>query len=125
MADLSRLNFDTNVNYMKRSSLSGQIIIILGSVGSTTTYTIAHNLGYIPIIHVSYDASNNGIIWSGDKANLYNNSSLSGSSSPADPTLTYWVDTTTLTINLINDTSPTASGSRTIYWIIYLDYGNI
>lgn len=124
MADLSKLNFDSEVNYMKRSSISGSTPITLGSDGTETSYTVHHGLGYIPIIHVSYDASGNGIIWSGDKVNLYTDSSAGGLFA-ADPQLLYWVDTQDLTIEVVNNTDPVATGTRTIYWIIYLDYGNM
>lgn len=125
MANETLLAFDSRVNYMKRSSISGQESIPLGAVGATTTTAkpITHNLGYIPVVHVSFEPTGDGTIFPTEKINKYTESSA-GFQVITDPFLTYWFDTTTLTIELSNFTSPAATGSRMVYWVIYLDYGN-
>lgn len=124
MADETLLAFDSRVNYMKRSTITDQAAIALGAVGTTTTKVITHNLGYIPVVHVSFEPTGDGTIFPSEKINKYTESSID-TPTITDPTLTYWFDTTTLTIELNNLTTPTATGSRMVYWVIYLDYGNV
>ena len=118
---LPELNFYSGVNYMKRDISSGTSTMTLGALNAVTATTITHNLGYIPFFQVFCDQDNTGKIWSANKINRLTRSS--SGSSPADPYLTSWATTTTLVINLHNATSPLATGNRTIYYLIYKDYG--
>lgn len=121
--DLSKLNFYSGANYLKRSSLSDTASLTLPAFGSSVTTTVDHNLNYIPFFDVFADIDGDGIIWSGgDKVTKYTESSLG--TNPESPRLSVWTTTTTLTITLTNNTSPTATGTRSVYWIIYLDYGD-
>jgi hypothetical protein len=120
--DLTKLSFISTLNYLKRdSALVGSDTITLGSSGSVSTKVVTHNLGYIPFFQVGADIVNDGMIWSNDIVNLYTQTSLSGTST-VYPTLMYWVTTTDLTIAFYNNTSPLQTGTRTVYWAIYLDY---
>lgn len=123
MFDLTKINFSSTVNYMKQSTeFSGDTTLTLPSAGNAVTHTVTHNLGYIPYFDVFVDFDNDGIIWAGEKVDEYTETSRAVSSTV--PTLSYWSTTTTLTMRLLNDTSPTATGTRKIYWLIYLDYGS-
>jgi len=124
MADLSKINFTATENYMKRSSISGSTTITLGAFGSNASATITHNLGYPPFFEVFCDIANDATLWASTKINQYTDSSLSGVY-PPDPELECWVTDTVLTINLRNDTSPTATGTRFVRYTLYLDYGGV
>lgn len=120
--DLTKLAFLSTENYLKRkATLVGSDTITLGSIGTVATKVVTHNLGYIPFFQVGADIKNDGTIWSNDLVNVYTQTSLSGTTTTY-PTLLYWVTTTTLTIALYNNTSPLKTGTRTVYWAIYLDY---
>lgn len=119
--NLSRLNFYSGANYMKRSGFVGSTPLTLPGYGLSVSIPINHNLGYIPDIEVSSEIDNTSTIWAPNKLDIWTESSLS--SDTTDPTLTWWTTTTTLTIRIDNFTSPTATGTRIVYWIIYLDYG--
>ena len=121
--DLTKLNFLSTLNYMKRYT-EGSASLTLGAYGTTVTQTITHNLGYIPFFQVFVDQDNSGNVWSATKINQYTETSLSGVD-PPDPALVTWATTTTLVINLINNTSPTATGTRTVWWVIYKDYSTL
>ena len=127
MADLSKLNFTTAEHYLKRSEFCGHEPLTLGAYGTTVTKTVDHNLGYIPLFDVSceFDAAGE-IIAGGEKVNAYTEQEfLSGlSTDPPYPFLRAWATTTQLIIKLENYTSPTATGTREVYWLIYLDYSN-
>jgi hypothetical protein len=123
IADLDKLIFLSTVNYMKRDSTCGTDTLTLGALYATTPKTVDHNLNYIPFFEVYCDFSGDGVLWAGEKVGEYTESSLSVTLE-AWPILERWITTTTLTMNLINSTSPTATGTRDIYWLIYLDYGN-
>lgn len=118
------LYFWSEANYMKRDISSGTATLTLGAFGSTVSQTVNHNLGYIPFYQVFTEQDNTGKIWAASKIDQYTETSLTGNN-PVDPTLTSWVTTTQLVLNLINNTSPTASGPRQVYWLIYKDYGNV
>lgn len=120
---LPNLYFYTPLNYMKRTSLTlDSTVVTLGGYGSTTSYTVTHNLGYIPFFEAYADVQQNGTIWARDIVTAYTGSSLTGAPDPAYPQLRCTATTTTMTISLTNTTSPVASGSVAIYWIIYKDY---
>lgn len=120
--NLSRLAFYSGVNYMKRSSFVGSATLTLPAYSGSVTTTISHNLGYIPDIEVSSEIDNSSTIWTPNKLDKWTESSLS--SDTTDPTLTWWTTTTTLTIRIDNFTSPTATGTRIVYYTVYLDYGS-
>lgn len=127
MADLTKLHFLSSENYLKRSTFCGSTVLGLPAGGSSVTYTITHNLGYIPFFEVYGELDTAGTIWAGGKVSENTDQNmLSGSGvSETYPQLDAWSDTTALTIRLTNDTSPVATGNRTVYWVIYKDYGNI
>lgn len=121
MIDISKISFWSEANYMKRSELCGSASLTLDAGGGTVTQTIPHNLGYIPFFEVYCDQNGNGIIWSQQKINLYTETSLFATL--PDPQVTAWSTTDILTINLSNPNLD--SGDRTVYWLIYLDWGNV
>ena len=120
-ANLSLLNFSSNENYMKRDASSGESILTLSS--GTVTTNIAHNLNFIPQYDVYADLNNDGTIWAGEQIGIYTDTSLFAN--PNELGLSSSITTTTLTITLQSYSSPLASGNRTVYYIIYKDYGNV
>lgn len=123
-ADLSKFNFYSGVNYMKRDVSIGTTLLTLGGAGTTVTHTVTHSLGYIPFYEVHAEIDNAEIIWNNTKI-YYSTDTSSGGGLEPQPALYSWITTTTLTISLVNQTTPTASGTRRIHWLIYRDYGNI
>jgi len=119
--DKTKLIFHSGTNYMKRSTFCGSATITLPAYGSTVSYTVTHNLGYIPFFQIFSDIDNTDSIWTPYKLDQYTDTGLSGVD-PAVPRLDSWVTTTTLVISITNNTSPTATGTRAIYWLIYKDY---
>lgn len=124
--DETKIGFSTDSNYLKRSNdFTGTTTVTLPAYGDSVTHPVTHSLGYIPQFEVFVDIDNDGTIWSSEKVDQYTDSSLSGTEDPASPQVSYWSTTTELVIRLDNFTNPVASGTRPIYWIIYLDYGNV
>ena len=122
--DLTKVAFSSTVNYLKRDALSGSTALTLPAYGGNVSATITHNLGYIPFFQVLCDFNNDGKIWSAIKINDHTGTSKSGPPDPPEPSLRAWATTTTLVIRLDNNTNPTATGTRTVYYVIYRDYGN-
>jgi len=112
-------------NTLKRSTTTGTANIAAPAtatpwVGGTdfyTSYTVNHNLGYLPEVRVFFanDASDGKIYPAGGRR-------LTGfyPGLAANSIICLWeVTTTTLTITLESNTSKT--GNRDIWWVIYLD----
>lgn len=125
--DKPKINFSSDINYLKRSSFCGNATLTLPAVGGSVSTTVTHSLGYVPMFEVVAEIDDANTIWTGGKVStLTDQAFLSGLGT--DPTyvdLRCWSTTTTLTITLLNNTSPTATGTRKVYWIIYEDYGNV
>lgn len=127
MPDLSKLSFYSLVNYLKRdSNLENTTLLTLPASGSSVSYPINHNFGYVPQVYVGVDADNDGIIWSNQKVHAYTDTSASGlAASDVQQVLSsYTVDENQLVIYLENQTTTAAGQQRRIYWTIYKDYGN-
>jgi hypothetical protein len=126
-ADITKVDFITSENYLKRSSFCGHQTLTLGAYGTANITTIDHNLGYVPLfdVYCEFDAAGE-IIAGGEKVNAYTESAnLSGLAvDPPYPFLRAWATTTQLIMRLENNTSPLATGTRELYWLIYLDYSN-
>lgn len=125
--DLTKLNFFSGVNYLKRdTALVGTTLLTLPAADNVVSHTVTHSLGYIPFVYVGADVDNDGIIWSNQKVHTYTDTVLSGLTSTdiEQILLTHSVSTTQLVINLENLTTTEAGEQRRIYWVIYLDYGN-
>lgn len=121
MTDLTKLSFLSSLNYMKRDQSSGTGSVTLPALGSSVTKTVSHGLGYIPFYEVYTEIDNAGIIWNNTKIDKFTGSSATGTRD--NPLVFNWTTTSTLSIQLLN--TPGATGNRTLYWLIYLDYGNI
>lgn len=120
--DLSKIAFDSRQNYMKRG-FSGSADLTLGAAGATTTHTVSHDLGYIPIFMVGAELDDTSIIYSNNLVHEATQSSAGGANIPVQ--VQFWPTTTTLTINIINGSGTgTRAGTRTVHWVIYLDYGS-
>lgn len=120
MVDLTKLAFYSLMNYMKRSEFVGSASLTLGGAGAVSTHTVNHNLGYVPFFIVGANLNNTTTIWSGTRVHYATQSSAFADQ---DIELEYWCTTTDLTIRIRNgDGSFAQAGSRTVYWVIYLDY---
>jgi hypothetical protein len=122
--DITKIAFDSRLNYLKKGSdTSGTTSITLGGSGATTTHTVTHNLGYIPFFIVGAELPSTGTIWSNNYVHEFTQSSGTPPNTPVQ--LDFWCTSTTLTIEIRNGTGTgQQSGSRQIYWNIYLDYEN-
>jgi hypothetical protein len=121
--DLTKIAFDSRLNYLKKdTAISGSITIALSAGGGGATFdTINHNLGYVPFVIVGGELQNTTTVWSNDYVHTFTQSSASSPNYPV--TFTYWWDSTTLTIILINGAGTgQQSGNRTFYYNIYRDY---
>lgn len=125
MADLNKLSFISSENYMKRSEFCGSATLTLPSYGNTVSQTITHNLGFIPFYTVCAQIDTTDAIWTDGKVSaLTDQAYLSGlGADPTYPQLDSWITTTQLVIQFTNLTDPVATGDRTVYWLIYKDYG--
>ncbi len=120
--DISTLNFYSGLNYMKRSEFTGSTEVTLPAADATVSYTVTHNLGYVPFIIAGATLSDTSIIWSNNRVNYLTETSLSGPSNQ-EIKFYYWATTTTLVMSIRNGTGTGAlSGTRTLYWAIYEDY---
>lgn len=121
MADIRNTHATSDRNYLKRAEITGNTLITLPAAFSSVPYIVNHNLGYVPMVHVGCDFDGDDTIWNGSRVNKYTETSSSPGSLP-EITLKYWYTETTLTITIENNTFPTLTGTRKIWWIIYLDY---
>jgi hypothetical protein len=120
--DLTKIAFDSRLNYLKKdTAISGSTTIALSGGGGGATFdTINHNLGYIPFVIVGGELQDTTTLWSNDYVHVY---TQAGATPNYPVTFTYWWDTTTLTIILINGAGTgQQSGNRTFYYNIYRDY---
>lgn len=68
MPDLTKLQFYSGNNYLKRSEFFGQMNAV--STGFSPNQTsITHGLGYVPQFIVGADYQNNGIWWANEFCN--------------------------------------------------------
>lgn len=115
-------------NYMKRATY-GSTNLAAPSVSEysgylkTTTYTVNHELGFIPLFRVYYQPFQDGIIWPAMGARLNriipNPTNLTGSFGPG---LIAWPpDENNLSIQLFYEDN-TLTGTFPVYWVIYQDY---
>lgn len=124
MTDLSKLAFDSRLNYLKRSEFVGEESVTLGGAGSSTSFVeITHNLGYVPFFVAGATLQNDSIIWSNEYVHPRTRSSLTGGAQPVN--YEYWADENKMVVIIINGLSGgEQSGNRRIFWSIYLDYGS-
>lgn len=111
--DLSKLNFWSGANYMKRYDADNPYTdVTVGSFGNQTL-TVHHGLGHIPEFDVQAELQSNGRIWTGNRP-------MPNYDTADAPYFDAWTSNDDLTIVLHNP----VSGSKTvrIYHIIYKDY---
>lgn len=122
---MSILSLFGEKNTLKRSSLSDTANIAapqtaapwIGGTSFYTSYVVAHSLGYIPEVRVFFANSD-----SDGKIYPAGGRRLSGfyPGLAANQIICLWeVDATNLTITLESNTTKT--GTRDIWWVIYLD----
>lgn len=120
MTDLALIG---DKNYLKRDPSSGSTSIAAPSAYTSwfmyaTTYTVAHNLGYIPLARVYFENSaTDGKVY---PAGGVRNGLYPGLAYGTDCYCLYELDENNLTIYLESGTAQT--GNRTIYWVIYKDF---
>ena len=64
MPDLTKLQFFSGNNYLKRSQFFDQIGIPVAGYAQWGQVSVTHNLGIIPQLITAIDYQNNGIWWS-------------------------------------------------------------
>jgi hypothetical protein len=121
MADLTKLGFFSEVNYLKKDiSLSGSQSVSITTGQLYTTITINHNLGYIPFYTFAANLTNDGIIWSSQTMprNIQNDVSRTTTSFQ----MFSYCTTTSLVLGITN-TNPPVNATVDFFYNIYLDYG--
>lgn len=114
MADITKLGFYSELNYLKKDAdLSGSVLLNI-SGGGVFTHIVTHNLGYVPNVAVGAELYEAGVIWSMPRT-YYEGITETLAQIQAS------VTTTQLIIDIVADG---ALGTREVYWNIYLDYGN-
>lgn len=114
--------FKSGKNYLKRYMAGSTSIAAPATLNAwfnySNSYTVTHNLGYIPQVRVYYEENaSNGKVYPAGGRRLA--TSYPGLTSGSCVFCLFEVTSTTLTITLESGTTQT--GNRTIYWVIYLD----
>lgn len=119
MPDISKLNFWSASNYMKRDSSTGVTELTVASL-ATGTADIEHHVGgtEVPQYQVSGEIDSQGRIW---RRNRFYVGMENSATSPTWPELNAWVTTSILTISLYNPTGATVVVN--CYYVVYQDYG--
>lgn len=119
------IQFTSEKNYLKRHPSSGQVAVDAPSAVNGATFlrekmiTIAHNLGYVPMVRVYYEPFTDGAIWPATGSRV---SGAGTGLSPGDIMCFWEIDENNLTISLESDSVYAAkTGTRNVYWIIYWD----
>ncbi len=115
------LFFNSRKNYLKRHPVSGSTSIPAPATFATwanyvSTFTVNHNLGYVPQVRVYYEPYSDGKVYPaiGDRL------TGTGPGINYNDIICLWeVDSTNLTIYLESASSET--GTVPIYWVVYLD----
>lgn len=115
-------SFTSKKNYLKRHTSSGQASVTGPGVLAAwfnyySTYTVAHNLGYVPMVRVYYEPYKDGKIYPATGRRL---SGLGPGLAYGDTICLWEADTANLTIYLERALAPD-TGAYPVYWVIYLD----
>ena len=120
---MSDLYFTSAKNYLKRASSSGSANVaapvapLNAWFNYVSTYTVPHGLSYIPEVRVYFDPAADGKVYPacGNRFTQYGDGLNVG-----DVICTWEIDATNLTIYL--ESASVKTGTRPVYWVIYLDY---
>lgn len=116
MVDRTKLSFYSGINYMKRSPFFDVVSQPMPSGSSFATTTINHNLKYVPFFTYAIDYNNDGILWATDYV-------VSGRYPDTTPGLfRCYIDENNLYVRSGQNRDNNASGSRNVYYGIYLDF---
>lgn len=114
--------FTSQKNYLKRHPISGSASIsapstLVGGLFYRTSYVVAHNLDYVPKVRVYFkNSASDGKVYPAGGSRL---SGLYPGLAYNSLYCLYEATSTNLTIYL--ESPATQTGSRTIYWVIYMD----
>lgn len=119
---MSELNFDSRLNYLKRSGFVGSTNLTLpGTDGEYVRHTVTHNLGYIPFYFAGANVANTSTVWSGER--VWEGTESTQFIADEPPQFDSWATTTQLVLEIQQGYGTGAqSGQRTVYWAVYLDY---
>lgn len=115
------VQFTSLKNYLKRHPSSGSANVDAPTSTAAwsnyvSTYTVTHNLGYVPMVRVYYEPNADGKVYPATGRRL----AASGPGINYNDIICLWeVSSTTLTIYLESASSET--GTRPVYWVIYFD----
>lgn len=112
--DLSKLNFWSGANYMKREDRVVRYVDINASAFSTGQAVINHAMGFIPEYDIEADLLNDNRIWQGQRPWIG-----MAQTTTDTPQVSSWIDTANLTLRLYNPTG--GAITRRVYFVIYKD----
>lgn len=122
MVDLSKLQYYSELNYMKRSDTFGQDTLAYSTYYPGANLTESHGLGYVPFFLAGVDLFGDGVIWSNQYVHPFTQTSNSGFANEP-PQFYVWANETNIIINMRDGLGTgDQSGSRNIYYGVYLDY---
>ena len=120
--NLQNFVLTTDANYIKRF-ISGTVTITLPAYGTSATVSESHDLGYIPKNYeISSDNADDGIYWSGGEKvePLTDLETLTGGSADTTyPIFESYVTSAEIYITVLNKTSPTATGTINVDYVVY------
>jgi len=114
--DLSKLQFYSGVNYMKREDRNVRYQDVTMAAYGSQTISVNHGLGHIPEVDVQAELTQDGMIWTGNLPEP----GMEGFYTPSWPQITWWVGTADLTITVSNPTG--SSATVRVYYLIFKDY---
>ena len=119
MPDLTKLQFYSGNNYLKRSDSVGQMNAVVNNTSSVNATSITHGLGYIPQFIVAIDYQNNGIWWANEYCSAWRNP---GGANDGSIVVHPMIDTNKLYLISAADTGGTmAPATRPVKYVVYLD----
>ncbi len=112
--DLTKLQFYSGNNYLKRSDCWGQTNASVTSTTVPTEVSVNHNLGYIPQFVVAINYNNDGVWWSNEYCGSIR---YPGGQNPDVMNINPTIDTQKLYLNSIHS----STGTRQVKYGVYID----
>lgn len=119
MPDLTKLQFYSGNNYLKRSQYSGDMTASIANSYTVNETSTTHNLGYIPQYIIAANYHNNGIWWVTEYVGANHGP---GGSGDGAITISPQIDTSRLYLRSSSDfTGSISTASVPVKYVIYLD----
>lgn len=128
---MGNFQFISDKNYMKRDSstisttMLGPNVLRFSGSWYTRDLEINHNLGYVPLFRLYYEAFQDGKLMEAFQDTNYSLPNPPNANRGVDdgPTCLSWADDTKIYIRLFFPTTALSAISFPIYCVIYKDYG--